>query len=76
MWLCLAFGKNNYCLINYLACFCLDLQVMFEGVTGSSFTGDIAIDDFEFGTNCCPLSSKLTTLSQLCYFIVQTVVMV
>ncbi|XP_065183994.1 MAM and LDL-receptor class A domain-containing protein 1-like [Sycon ciliatum] len=32
-------------------------QVMFEGVTGSSFTGDIAIDDFQFSQDCCPTSA-------------------
>ena len=37
--------------------------MVFEGVVGSSFTGDVAIDDFQFGTDCCPVSSKNTVMS-------------
>lgn len=30
-------------------------QVIFEGVTGTSYTGDIAIDDVEIMDGACPL---------------------
>ena len=32
------------------------LQIVFRATVGSSFTGDIAIDDITFNTGCC--SSK------------------
>ena len=33
-------------------------QVTFEGVVGSSITGDIAIDDFFFTGGACPFDGK------------------
>ena len=30
-------------------------QVIFEGITGTSYTGDIAIDDVEILDGACPL---------------------
>lgn len=35
------------------------LQVIFEGITGTSFTGDIAIDDVEIMDGACPLPGLL-----------------
>ena len=35
------------------------LQVIFEGITGTSFTGDIAIDDVEIMDDACPLPGLL-----------------
>ena len=35
------------------------LQVIFEGITGTSYTGDIAIDDVEIMDGACPLPGML-----------------
>ena len=35
------------------------LQVIFEGITGTSYTGDIAIDDVEIMDGACPLPGLL-----------------
>ena len=35
-------------------------QVMFEGVTGTSYSGDIAIDDVEILDGSCPLPGMKT----------------
>lgn len=34
------------------------LQVIFEGITGTSYTGDIAIDDVEIMDGACPLPGR------------------
>ena len=31
----------------------LPLQIVFEGIRGTSFTGDIAIDDISMSATCC-----------------------
>ena len=44
---------TTYCLI----CF-NPLKVIFTGVSGSSFTGDIAINDFHVRAGSCPLGKQ------------------
>lgn len=34
------------------------MQVTFEGVRGSSYQGDISLDDISFQNNNCPAASK------------------
>ena len=45
-------------LINTLAIVVLCPQVIFEGITGTSYTGDIAIDDVEMIDGACPLPGR------------------
>ena len=43
----------------YLRDFAINLQIIFEGITGSSYQSDIAIDDIYFGKGtCCQLRHR------------------
>ena len=51
--------KNVHC-VTGTSYFCV--QLVFEGVRGSSFRGDIAIDDIQLKDGSCAASSGLYTL--------------
>ncbi|KAH3887659.1 hypothetical protein DPMN_011677 [Dreissena polymorpha] len=39
-------------------------QIMFEGIVGNSFYGDLAIDDFSLTPGACPYSGRVFAASQ------------
>ena len=51
--------ENVHCVIG-TSYFCV--QLVFEGVRGSSYRGDIAIDDIQLKDGPCPASSGQYTL--------------
>lgn len=51
--------KNVHC-VTGTSSFCV--QLVFEGIRGSSFRGDIAIDDIQLKDGSCAASSGLYTL--------------
>ena len=42
-------------------------QIIFEGITGNSFTGDIAIDSVEINSGKCPGKSSSICIFFLAY---------
>ena len=48
------------CRTTYFTTYLLCLQIIFEGITGSSYTGDIAIDEVKVTEGRCPGKNTFT----------------